>query len=330
MQHTALQHSNNGVNDMREVREALRKITEENERLRAALESFEQQVIAEREGLLTGVTTIVSRAVEDATKQASAASSASVNSSVGKIRSVLNRNKCVLKQEYERIMRALTANVASRSPEERKRPRATVGHARLQASLATPGGSSATSVNQTTPATPGTVPGNRQGNVVRKVSVCRPKLEVTVNDIPECCECIIQNWSLFSSGQEQASVNIGRCDCGTSQSGFGYILSAELRSSPTAGSLYLKVFAFKGSRGTVTEFPSDKRFLLRFLHPRYAKLDVRACREVSWLKLGTPWNIMDEQVEYMWCDALGNVRDLEAGGFVKNNKVHMRFRVAPC
>nr|XP_050029964.1 uncharacterized protein LOC126526004 [Dermacentor andersoni] len=324
--HTALQHSNGGI-DMREVREALRTITEENERLQAALESFEQQAIAERQALLMGVSTVVARAIDDAARQSSWASSANIHSSVGKIRGVLDRNKCVLKQEYERMMRALKGNVAQTSPGDGKWTRATVGHGRLQASLEAPGGSSGASVEQMTATVQPTVPGNR----FRQASVSRPKLETTVNDIAECCECIIENWSFFSSGQEQASICIGRCDCTARQSGFGYILSAELRSSPTAGSLYMKVFAFKSSLGTTTGLPLVKRFLLRFLHPKYAKLDVKACHDVSWLRLGTPWSIVGEQVEYMWSSsALGSVRDLEAGGFIESNKLRMRFKVAPC
>ncbi|KAL1438495.1 hypothetical protein MTO96_048102 [Rhipicephalus appendiculatus] len=142
----------------------------------------------------------------------------------------------------------------------------------------------------------------------------------------ECCECTIENWSSFRSGQARALIRNGRCECNTSPGGYGFLLVP----SVAMGFLCFTVHAFRDSRRTIVPFPREQYLNLRFVHPDgKSSMDLTKMKEVSWDTCSFPLKKTPHQLHVARCrDFFVTIACLQEGGFVADEKLRIRFTLS--
>ncbi|XP_070384378.1 uncharacterized protein [Dermacentor albipictus] len=149
-------------------------------------------------------------------------------------------------------------------------------------------------------------------------------------DDRECCECIIENWTHFSTGQAPPDIREGRCDCGTRLLSYGYILVPELIATSTARDISFSVYAFKGLDGATSDRPSDGKFTIRLIHPTDSSRELIRSKEMSWYTPPFPERVRGQKVHCLgYIPSFISVACVEEGGFVANDELRMRFRLTP-
>ncbi|KAL1438494.1 hypothetical protein MTO96_048101 [Rhipicephalus appendiculatus] len=142
----------------------------------------------------------------------------------------------------------------------------------------------------------------------------------------ECCECTIENWSSFRSGQDRAVIRNGRCECNTNPSGYGFLLVP----SVAVGFLCFTVHAFRDSRRTIVPFPREGNLNLRFVHPDgESSMDLTKAMEVSWDTCSFPLKKTPHQLHVARCrDFDVTIERLLEGGFVAHDRLRVRFKLS--
>ncbi|KAL1428047.1 hypothetical protein MTO96_000384 [Rhipicephalus appendiculatus] len=155
-----------------------------------------------------------------------------------------------------------------------------------------------------------------------------PHPNTKVSDIQECCDVIIDNWTSFSTGAAIADVRNGRCECRMPIHGYGFLLIPVLHTLGGVNRAYFTLYAFKRFFDSPHEVPVDCVLRMRLVSRAGGEHDPGLKEHISWNKFSFPWKIMGEKTLYFYNSSKVLIpTDLEARGFVSDDKLQVRFRV---
>ncbi|KAL1428048.1 hypothetical protein MTO96_000385 [Rhipicephalus appendiculatus] len=313
-----------------DAKEMLEKMSRENASLQRELVSLETRAAYDMKKVTDYLSATVYRMKADAGQIKCATCGPHIDSWIRAIGSVVCTNENTFMTALQRKSRhgaQPSSDAAHAAAENRAEDAASAVPASLESSGPTYIGTNCVNPIQTQTAESPNVLGRKPLLMNPLPSLLEPH-ESNLSEIQECCECIIENWTLFSRDLAAADIRNGRCECGMSIYGYGFLLVPTIGITAETAGLNFTVFAYKGLFGTSHNVPIDSVLRIRLRSRADTAKDLSVREDLSWKKVDVPQKVMGVDVLYVSTGAQTlHVGVVEARGFVSDDKVQLRFSV---